>query len=50
MWLGQITFNTDGQLPPIPPIVMPPLALPKLNVKAMLSAMKILAQAKARVK
>ena len=50
MWLGQITFNTDGQLPPIPPIVMPPLALPKLNVKAILSAMKILAQAKARVK
>lgn len=50
MWLGQISFTTDGQLPPIPPVVIPPLALPKLNVKAMLSAMQILAQAKSRMK
>ena len=49
MWLGQISFTNDGQLPPIPPVVTPPLSLPKLNVKAMLSAIQILAQARARL-
>lgn len=50
MWLGQISFTTDGQMPPIPPVVMPPLSLPKLNFKAMTDALSILAQAKSRVK
>lgn len=48
MWLGQISFTTDGQLPPVPPVVMPPLLVPKFNAKAMLSAMKILTEARAK--
>lgn len=49
-WLGQISFTTDGQMPPIPPIVTPPISIPKFNAKAMLSAMKILAETKAKTK
>ena len=50
MWLGQISFSTSGQLPPIPPIIIPPLSVPKFNAKAMLSAMKILAEARSKTK
>ena len=50
MWLGQISFTTDGQLPPIPPIVTPPLSVPKLNFQAMTDALAKLAQAKSKVK
>ena len=50
MWLGQISFTTDGQLPPPPPIVTPPLSIPKLNFQAIADALAKLAEAKSKTK